>query len=159
MPTNISGESKNKFRLRSCSSACSKKYAKIIRVYLQDNLHPRKRYEYKHRDYLKNKTKYLTANKKNFNSEQHKKSARNYYRNLPNPKKRQLLAREKIYRFINKCNGLTQTEIANSLKMAYKTIQINCAFLEGIGRIKLRNVGSAKLYYSTKNWRENGRRI
>jgi hypothetical protein len=153
MPTDINGKSKNRYRLRTCSKECSKKYAKIIKDFLQDNLHPIKRYEYKHRDYLKNKNKILIRNKKNFNVEEHKSSARKWYRNLPNPRKKQLLAREKIYRFIDKNNGVTQTEILKYLNMAYKTIQINCAFLEGIGRIKLRNIGSAKIYYSTKNWK------
>ena len=68
------------------------------------------------------------------------------------PSEKQYLAREKIFNFIrhNK-RGISQMELSKKLKMAYKTIQINIAYLEGKGRIFIKWYGSAKVCYPIKH--------
>lgn len=148
--TDIMGNPKYKTK-KTCSIPCSKKYARIIQRYKCDeiNRNPRKKYEYNRRDYLKNKERYDERNKEwtKKNPERHKDIARKWYQKLSNPRKKQVLARAKILRFINSNNGVSQTEISEKLKMAYKTIQINIAYLEGSEKIRIKWFGSTKVCY------------
>jgi len=47
----------------------------------------------------------------------------------------------------NNPEGLTIQEIVNKLGNAWNTVTRNLAKLEGAGKIRIRNVGQAKLHY------------
>lgn len=67
------------------------------------------------------------------------------------PRKKQLRARERILKLIYASDeGRSQKELSEVLNMAYKTIQINTAFLEGRGLIKVKYYSSARVCYPIK---------
>ncbi len=63
----------------------------------------------------------------------------------------QVSKKEAVINLLRKnSDGLTVSEIANLLKFSRNTVAVYLAELKGEGKIRIRDVGMAKLHYLTK---------